>query len=379
MKSLNGFRLRFMGAGLAQAICLATALLSPTAHAERISEIADFAGVQENSLVGYGLVVGLDGTGDQTTQTPFTGQTLVNMLSQLGITVPAGTNMQLKNVAAVLVTAKMGAFTRAGQGIDVVVSSVGNAKSLRGGTLLMTPLKGPDGQVYALAQGNIMTGGAGASANGSSVTINQQNGGRIPRGATIEREVPLRLGQGDGTLRLNLRDPNFETARRMVIAINASAGSTIASAEDAGMIRIEGPASSNARVNLIAKISDIDINEPKPQPKVIINARTGSVVMNDTVTLSRAAVSHGNLSIIIDTAPVVSQPNALARGETVAANQSKISVNEDGRGLHVVEGSANLADVVKALNALGASPSDLMSILEALKAAGSLRAELEVI
>lgn len=368
-----------MKSRLAKAICLSTALASPFVHAERISEIADFAGVQENSLVGYGLVVGLDGTGDQTTQTPFTGQTLVNMLSQLGITVPAGTNMQLKNVAAVLVTAKMGAFTRAGQGLDVVVSSVGNAKTLRGGTLLMTPLKGPDGQVYALAQGNIMTGGAGASANGSSVSINQQNGGRIPRGATIEREVPLRLGQGDGTLRLNLRDPNFETARRMVVAINANAGSTIASAEDAGMIRIEGPASSNARVNLIARISDLDINEPRPQPKVIINARTGSVVMNDTVTLGRAAVSHGNLSIIIDTTPLVSQPNALAGGETVTANKSNISVNEDGRGLHVVNGSANLADVVKALNALGATPSDLMSILEALKAAGSLRAELEVI
>lgn len=377
MKSINTFLLK--GVGLAQAICLAGALLAPAAHAERISEIADFAGMQENALVGYGLVVGLDGTGDQTTQTPFTGQTLNNMLSQLGITVPAGTNMQLKNVAAVLVTAKMGAFTRAGQNIDVVVSSVGNAKTLRGGTLLMTPLKGPDGQVYALAQGNIMTGGAGAAANGSSVTINQQNGGRIPRGAVIEREVPLKLGQDDGGLRLNLRDPNFETARRMVLAINASEGKTIASAEDAGMIRIDGPAASNARVNMIARINDLDINEPKPQPKVIINARTGSVVMNDTVTLTRAAVSHGNLSIIIDTAPVVSQPGALSGGQTVAANQSKISVNEDGRGLHVVNGSASLADVVKALNALGASPQDLMSILEALKASGSLRAELEVI
>lgn len=377
MKSFNKFLLK--GAGLAQAICLATALFAPAAHAERISEIADFAGMQNNSLVGYGLVVGLDGTGDQTTQTPFTGQTLVNMLSQLGITVPAGTNMQLKNVAAVLVTAKMGAFSRPGQNIDIVVSSVGNAKTLRGGTLLMTPLKGADGQVYALAQGNIMTGGAGASANGSSVTINQQNGGRIPGGAVIEREVPLRLGQSDGSLRLNLREPNFETARRMVVAINASAGTTVASAEDAGMIRIDGPAAPNARVNFIAKINDLDISEPRVRPKVVINARTGSVVLNDTVTLNRAAVSHGNLSIIIETTPVVSQPGAFSGGQTVAANQSKITVNEDGRGLHVVNGSANLADVVKALNALGATPQDLMSILEALKAAGSLRADLEVI
>jgi flagellar P-ring protein precursor FlgI len=377
MKSFNALLLK--SAGLAQAICLATALFAPAAHAERIGEIADFAGVQSNALVGYGLVVGLDGTGDQTTQTPFTGQTLVNMLSQLGITVPPGTNMQLKNVAAVLVTAKMGPFSRPGQNLDIVVSSVGNAKTLRGGTLLMTPLKGPDGQVYAIAQGNIMTGGAGASANGSSVAINQQNGGRIPNGAVIEREIPLRLGQNNGGLMLNLREPNFETARRMVVAINASAGRTVASAEDAGMIRIEGPAAPNARVNFIARINDLDIAAQPPMPKVVFNSRTGAVVLNDTVKLNRAAVAHGNLSITIDTTPVVSQPGAFSNGQTATANRSKVSVEQSGRGLHVVEGSANLADVVKALNQLGATPQDLMSILEALKAAGSLRAELEII
>lgn len=377
MKPMKKFFLK--GALLSQAVLLATALLSAPAYAERVGELAGFAGVRDNALVGYGLVVGLDGTGDQTTQTPFTSQTLNNMLSQLGITVPPGTNMQLKNVAAVLVTAKMPAFSRPGQSLDIVVSSIGNAKTLRGGTLLMTPLKGADGQVYALAQGNLMTGGAGASANGSSVAINQQSGGRIPAGAIVEREVPLKLGQDNGALQLYLNEPNFDTARQIVSAINNRIGRTVASAEDAGMIRIEGPVSSNERVNFIAKINEFEVIMGKPMPKVIFNSRTGAVVLNDTVRLNKAAVAHGNLSIIIDTETQVSQPNALAAGDTVAAQKSKITIEQQGRGLHEVEGSANLADVVKALNALGTTPQDLMSILEALKQAGSLRAELEVI
>jgi flagellar P-ring protein FlgI len=377
MKPLKASLLK--GVLLGQAICLASAMLVLPAHAERISEVASFAGVRDNALVGYGLVVGLDGTGDQTTQTPFTGQTLTNMLSQLGITLPPGTNMQLKNVAAVLVTAKMPAFSRPGQPLDIVVSSVGNAKTLRGGTLLMTPLKGADGQVYAMAQGNLMTGGAGAAANGSSVAINQQAGGRIPGGAVIEREVPLALGKDNGNLKLYLHEPNFNTAREIVLAINASEGRTVASAEDAGMIRLEGPQSPNARVNFIARVNELEVRRNKPLPKVIFNSRTGAVVLNDAVRLSRAAVAHGNLSIIIDTEPQVSQPNALAGGNTVATNRSKISIEQQGRGLHVVEGSADLAQVVKALNTLGTTPQDLMSILEALKASGSLRAELEVI
>lgn len=350
-----------------------------TAASQRVDELAYFAGVRENALVGYGLVVGLDGTGDQTTQTPFTSQSLVNMLSQLGVTVPPGTNMQLRNVAAVMITANMPAFSRAGQQIDIVVSSIGNAKNLRGGTLLMTPLKGMNGEVYAMAQGHILTGGAGAQAGGASVAINQQSGGRIPRGATVERAIPLEMGADRGEMELFLRQPNFETAREMVFAINSEFRTTVASAVDAGMIRIKGPESDNERVTFIARINEVRFNPARPLPKVVFNARTGAVVMNEGVTLRRAAVSHGNLSIVIDNDPIISQPNALAGGETVVAERNTISIEQSGRQLQMLEAGADLAEVVRALNALGATPQDLMSILEALKASGSLRAELEII
>ncbi|MHD0644056.1 flagellar basal body P-ring protein FlgI [Pseudomonas aeruginosa] len=361
--------------------CLAGigAAISPLAFAEKVGELADIAGVRQNALTGYGIVVGLDGTGDQTTQTPFTGQSLTNMLSSLGITVPPGTNMQLKNVAAVMVTAQMPAFTRPGQQIDVVVSSIGNAKSLRGGTLLMTPMKGLDGQVYAMAQGNLLGVGAGASAGGSSVAINQQAGGRIRGGATVERAIDLDVGQGTNVIDLQLKNPDYATAGQMVYAINSSFGRTVASAVDAGLIRLEGPASKNERVSFLGRVTGIDIMHQEPLPKVVINSRTGAVVLNGGVKLYKAAVAHGNLSIIIDTETQVSQPNALSGGRTVATPKSNIKIDESGRGLHMVEGSADLASVVKALNALGTTPQDLMTILEALKAAGSLRAELEVI
>ncbi len=349
------------------------------AQAETVEQLAYFAGMRENALVGYGIVVGLDGTGDQTTQTPFTSQSLSNMLSQLGVTVPPGTNMQLRNVAAVTLTAKMPPFSRPGQKLDVVVSSIGNAKSLRGGTLLMTPLKGADGQIYAVAQGNLATGGAGAQAGGASVQINQQAGGRIPGGAVVEREVPLQLGANDGTLQLYLKETSFKTAQDIVFAINMAFRRTVASAQDPGLILINGPVSNNERVNFIAKINALDIETPAALPKVIFNARTGAVVMTDGVTLDRAAVSHGNLSIVIDSQPEVSQPNALAGGETVVTEQTSVSIQQEGRGLHLVEGGADLSEVVKALNALGTTPQDLMSILEALKASGSLKAELEII
>lgn len=367
--------------GLA-ALQLAGALMAAvplTAHAERIGEVADFAGVRDNKLVGYGLVVGLDGTGDQTTQTPFTGQSLLNMMSQLGVTVPPGTNMQLKNVAAVMVTSNMPAFSRKGQEINVVVSSIGNAKTLRGGTLLMTPLKGLDGQIYAMAQGNLLGGGAGAAAGGASVTINQQAGARIDRGAIVEREIPLDLGRDRGKLALHLKAPNFEVAERMVRAINTSFRKTVASAQDAGMISLDGPMSPNARVKFMAQIQRIDLDMPSSLPKVVINARSGAVVLNGDVRLTQAAVAHGNLSIVISPDEEVSQPNALSNGETTKTKKTNISVEQEGRGLHMVESSADLASVVKALNALGATPQDLMTILEALKEAGSLRAELEII
>ncbi len=350
-----------------------------SARAERLRDLAEFSGVRSNALVGYGLVVGLDGSGDQTMQAPFTGQSLTNMLSQLGITVPPGTNMQLRNIAAVMVTADLPAFARPGQHLDVVVSSVGNARSLRGGTLLMTPLKGIDGEVYALAQGNLLVGGAGAESGGSSVQINQQAGGRIARGATVERQVPLQLGNERGLLELQLKQPDFGTAQRLVSTINASFGRAVASAQDAGLILLDAPRDPNGRVNFMARLEGLDILPVEAPARVIINSRSGAVVLNGSVTLHNAAVAHGNLSVVIENQPRVSQPAPFSEGETVVVPDSKITVEQQGTGLRMVAPSTNLLDVVKALNALGATPQDLMSILEALKAAGALRAELEII
>ncbi|WDY57883.1 flagellar basal body P-ring protein FlgI [Pseudomonas sp. PSKL.D1] len=354
-------------------------LLCGTSEAEQIRDIADFAGIRTNNLVGYGLVVGLDGTGDQTTQSPFTEQGLTNMLSQLGVTLPSGANMQMRNIAAVIVTADLPPLSRPGQKIDVVVSSIGNAKSLRGGTLLMTPLKGADGDVYAMAQGNLLVGGAGASANGSSVQINQLAGGRISRGAVVEQTVPLNLGMQNGVLELQLREPDPATAQRVVFAINSEMRNTVASAVDGGLVQIQGPFSANERVNFMARIDSIEVLPMQARPKVILDSRTGSVVLNGSVKLFRAAVAHGDLSVTIDTTNTISQPGALSGGQTAGTANSDISIQTQARSLRVLEGSADLMDVVKGLNALGATPQDLMVILQALKAAGSLRAELEII
>ncbi|EAX1108987.1 flagellar basal body P-ring protein FlgI, partial [Salmonella enterica] len=266
------------------------ALVATLAHAERIRDLTSVQGVRENSLIGYGLVVGLDGTGDQTTQTPFTTQTLNNMLSQLGITVPTGTNMQLKNVAAVMVTASYPPFARQGQTIDVVVSSMGNAKSLRGGTLLMTPLKGVDSQVYALAQGNILVGGAGASAGGSSVQVNQLNGGRITNGAIIERELPTQFGAGN-TINLQLNDEDFTMAQQITDAINRARGYGSATALDARTVQVRVPSGNSSQVRFLADIQNMEVNVTPQDAKVVINSRTGSVVMNREVTLDSCAVA----------------------------------------------------------------------------------------
>ncbi|WP_241697505.1 flagellar basal body P-ring protein FlgI [Halomonas salicampi] len=348
------------------------------AQAEQVRELSSFAGVRNNQLVGYGLVVGLDGTGDQTTQAPFTSQSLANMLSQLGVTIPQGTNMQLRNVAAVMVTSDLPPFARPGQELDIVVSSVANASSLRGGTLLMTPLKGADGDTYAMAQGNMLVGGVGAEAGGSSVQINQQAVGRIPNGATVEKEVPLNLGANGGTLELQLDQADFGTAQRMVTAINNEFGRSVAYARNGGVIALDGPADNNARVNFMARVENVDVTPTRAPAKVVVNARTGSVVMNQAVTLREAAVAHGNLSITVDANFAVSQPNPLGEGETVVVPNADIDVEQQEAYLRMVEG-AQLSEVVNALNALGATPQDLMSILEALKQAGALRAELEVI
>ncbi len=360
------------------ALGVAFGAFATAAKAERLKNLATFQGVRDNPLVGYGLVVGLDNTGDQTMQTPFTTQSLTNMLSQLGITLPAGKNMQLKNVAAVMVTATLPAFAQPGSQLDVVVSSMGNAKSLRGGTLLMTPLKGADGQVYAIAQGNMLVGGAGASANGSKVQINQLAVGRIANGAIVERAVAPFQPDG-GVLNLELKETDFGTAERVVEAINRSMGGGVAAALDGRTVQVRAPAAPSARVGFLARIENIDVTPAKAAAKVILNARTGSIVMNQAVTVEDCAVAHGNLSVVINTQPVISQPAPFSEGRTVVAPVSQIDMRQQGGSLQVVRAGASLAAVVKGLNALGATPADLQTILEAMRAAGALRAELEVI
>ncbi|WER49790.1 flagellar basal body P-ring protein FlgI [Cupriavidus sp. WKF15] len=362
----------------ALAVVVAFGFAANFARAERLKNLATFQGVRDNPLVGYGLVVGLDNTGDQTMQTPFTTQSLTNMLSQLGITLPAGKNMQLKNVAAVMVTATLPAFAQPGSQLDIVVSSMGNAKSLRGGTLLMTPLKGADGQVYAIAQGNMLVGGAGASANGSKVQVNQLAVGRIANGAIVERAVAAFQPDG-GIINLELKDTDFGTAERVVEAINRSMGGGVAAALDGRVVQVRAPASPAARVGFLARIESIDVTPAKAAAKVILNARTGSIVMNQAVTVEDCAVAHGNLSVVINTQPVISQPAPFSNGQTVVAPVSQIDMKQQGGSLQIVKAGASLAAVVKGLNALGATPADLQTILEAMRAAGALRAELEII
>ncbi|MEJ8797139.1 flagellar basal body P-ring protein FlgI [Trinickia caryophylli] len=357
--------------------------VAPAAQAERLKDLVQFQGVRDNPLIGYGLVVGLDGTGDQTMQTPFTTQTLTNMLANLGISLNSTTgasqsNMQLKNVAAVMVTATLPPFARPGEAIDITVSSLGNAKSLRGGTLLLTPLKGADGQVYALAQGNVAIGGAGASANGSKVQINQLAAGRITGGAIVERAVPTQVSQA-GTLQMELNDMDYDTTQRIVAAVNNMFGSGTAVPLDGRTIQVRAPTDVSQQVAFMAQLQNIDVKPAQAPARVVLNARTGSIVMNQMVTLQNCAVAHGNLSVVVNTQTAVSQPGAFSNGTTVATPQSQIQLKQDNGALKLVTAGANLAEVVKALNALGATPADLMSILQAMKAAGALRADLEII
>jgi flagellar P-ring protein precursor FlgI len=371
---------RFLRALIALAFLAASAAVwwPVTAEAARIKEVASVQGVRSNQLVGYGLVVGLDGTGDQTTQTPFTTQSLQAMLQQMGVTVPPGTNMQLRNVAAVMVTAQLPAFAQPGQAIDVTVSSLGNAKSLRGGTLIATPLKGADGQIYALAQGNVVIAGAGASAGGSKVQINQLSAGRIPQGATVERSVPTPWQQSD-VIQLDLNASDFNTAREVARAINSAKGEGTAVPVDGRVVQVRMPANPAQRVGFLADIENLPFDPAAPAAKVVINARTGSVVMNQAVTINACAVAHGNLSVTISATPVISQPNALAGGQTVVSEKTDIAVSQQAGSLVQMPAGARLTDVVKALNALGATPQDLLAILQAMKSAGALNAELEVI
>ena len=360
-------------------LVLSALMLAQPAHALRIKEIAAVQGVRSNQLSGYGLVVGLDGTGDQSTQMPFTAQAMSNYLQQMGISLPPGTAApQLKNVATVVVTAQLPAFAQPGQSIDVAVSSIGNAKSLRGGTLIATPLRGADGEIYALAQGNVVVGGAGASAGGSKVQINHLSAGRIPDGAQVERSVPTPLHDG-GTITLGLNAVDFQTARKVAQAINARTGQGTATALDGRTVQVLAPQDPGARVNFIAELEELPLPDSTPAAKVVINARTGSIVLNQAVTLGPCAIAHGNLSITISSTPVISQPNPLSQGSTVVAQKSDIAIQQDAGNVVQMPASPQLSDVVRALNTLGATPQDLLAILQAIKAAGALNAELEVI
>ncbi|MGN6666477.1 MAG: flagellar basal body P-ring protein FlgI [Trinickia sp.] len=380
-RAMRGLRRSLLLVGLPALLACAG-----TAHAERLKDLVQIQGVRDNPLIGYGLVVGLDGTGDQTTQTPFTTQTLTNMLANLGISLNNGkangggaSNMQLKNVAAVMVTATLPPFERPGEAIDVTVSSLGNAKSLRGGTLLLTPLKGADGQVYALAQGNVAVGGAGASANGSKVQVNQLATGRIPSGAIVERAVPTQVAQAGGTMQMELNEMDYGTTQRVVAAVNNAFGEGTAIPLDGRTIQLRAPVDPSQQVAFMAQLENLDVRPAQAAAKVILNSRTGSIVMNQMVTLQSCAVAHGNLSVVVNTQTAVSQPGAFSNGSTVASRQSQIQMKQDNGSLKLITAGANLAEVVKALNALGATPADLMSILQAMKAAGALRADLEII
>lgn len=348
------------------------------ARAERIKDLATIGGVRNNQLVGYGIVVGLDGTGDQTSQAPFTTQSLINMLGNLGVTIPPGTTLQLKNVAAAMVTMQLPPFAQPGQQFDITVSSMANAKSLKGGTLLMTPLKGADGQIYAIAQGNLIVGGAGGQGGGSKVTVNQLSAGRIPGGATVERAVPTLIGSAEHIL-YELAESDFGTAQRVADAINASTGETIALPLDGRRIQVKAPQSPYERVAFLARVENLDVVPLSAAAKVTVNSRTGSVVMNKNVSLLECAIAHGNLTVTVNTETQISQPAPFSAGQTAATQTGQIDIKQDQASLMRFKPGVTLTEVVKALNAVGATPLDLINILQAMKAAGALRAELEVI
>jgi flagellar P-ring protein precursor FlgI len=364
------------------AVCLTflvSLLATSVAQAERIKDLAAIAGIRDNQLVGYGLVVGLDGTGDQTSQTPFTIQTVRNMLLQMGVTTPETGNPQLKNVAAVMVHATLPPFSKPGGTIDVTVSSMGNAKSLRGGSLIMTPLKGADGSVYAMAQGNLVVGGFGAQTkDGSSITVNVPSVGRIPNGATVEREVVTPF-LTDAALTLNLHSPDFTTATRMARAIDGVLGAGSAQALDGASIRVVSPANVEQRASFMSLVENIEMAPGEAPAKVIVNSRTGTVVIGQKVQVSAAAVTHGSLTVSISNQPIVSQPGALSGGTTAVVPNSSIDVKQDKNRMFLFNPGVSLNDIVQAVNKVGAAPGDLVAILEALKQAGALHAELIII
>ncbi len=358
---------------------LVMVLFSAPSIAERIKDITEIQGVRSNQLVGYGLVVGLDGTGDQTAQTPFTVQSLKSMLLQYGITLPGDVNPQVKNIAAVSIHADLPPFAKVGQTIDITVSSLGNAKSLRGGSLLMTPLKGADGQIYAMAQGNLIVGGLGVEGqDGSRVTINVPSVGRVPNGATIEREITNPFAVGD-YITLNLKRPDFTTAKRLSDTINHVLGPDNAFAQDSVTVKINAPKDVSQRVGFMAFVENLEFEPGEAAAKVIVNSRTGTVVIGNHVKVYSAAVSHGNMTVTITNTNQVSQPNAFSEGETVQTVQSDIEVTQDDNRMFLFNTGVTLDQIVRAVNQVGASPGDLVAILESLKQVGALSAELIVI
>ena len=356
------------------------ALLATThAHADKVRDLAQVAGVRSNQLIGYGLVVGLDGSGDQTTQAPFTTQSLENMLQQFGVTIPASARPQLKNAAAVTITAELPPFAKPGQTIDITVASIGNAKSIRGGELLMAPLRGADGNTYAIAQGSVVVGGVSAQGkSGSSVQVNISASGRVPNGATVERSVASSFGQG-GDLMLNLNTPDFITSSRIADAINRAYGAGTARAQDGGSVVVRGPADASQKVAWLGAIQALEVTPGDAPARVVVNSRTGTVVIGSDVRVSAAAVAHGSIQVTISEQPAVSQPNAFGQGQTVVVPNSSVSVSEDGGHMFKFGPGASLDSIVRAVNQVGAAPSDLISILQALKQAGALHAELVVI
>lgn len=349
------------------------------AQAERIKDIASIAGVRDNQLIGYGLVVGLDGTGDKVGQTPFTLQSLKSMMAQFGITMPPNITPNVKNIAAVTVTATLPPFVKPGQRIDVNVASLGNAKSLRGGSLLMTPLKGADGQVYGLAQGELVVGGLGVEgADGSRIAINIPSAGRIPGGATVERTVPNAFNMSN-KLVLNLNRPDFTTAKRIEQAVSKWLGPGRAKALDAASVEISAPTDSTQRVSFMSYVENMEITPGDAPAKVIVNSRTGTIVIGSHVRVSPAAVTHGSLTVTISETPGVSQPYPFSKGKTKEVKRSDVKVEEDKNRMFLFKQGVTLDQIVRAINQVGAAPGDLVAILDALKQAGALRAELVVI
>jgi flagellar P-ring protein FlgI len=347
-----------------------------TAMADRLKDLASVAGVRTNQLLGYGLVVGLDGTGDKTL---FTEQSFNNMLAQFGILLPAGVRQKLKNVAAVAVHADLQSFAKPGQQIDVTVSSLGDSKSLRGGTLIMTPLKGLDGQIYAIAQGNLVVGGFGAQgADGSRITVNVPSVGRVPNGATVERAIPNGFAHSD-TLTFNLNAPDFTTAKRVSDKINMLLGANTAFALDSTSIQVAAPRDASQRVTYLSVLENLEIDPAEATAKVIINSRTGTIVIGKHVRVSPAAITHGSLAVTISESPQVSQPAPFSDGDTVITPSSQIGIDEGDSRAFVFNPGVSLDEIVQAVNQVGAAPGDLMAILEALKQAGALRASIVVI